>query len=141
MSFYVDTSVIVAAVGKETETVASQHWLARQPSRSLFISDWVETEFASAYALKLRHGDVTDDQRQLAASVFSRLVARSLISVAIERRHFRAAARFAGVEHFGLRAADALHVAICFDRGLGLCTLDRRMAEAGTTLGLVVEMP
>ena len=109
--------------------------------RSLFISDWVETEFASAYALKLRRGEIGADGRKLAASVFARLVERNLISVSIERRHFRLAARFAGMEHLGLRAADALHVAVCLDLGISLCTLDRKMADAGAALGLTVEMP
>jgi uncharacterized protein len=36
----------------------------------------------------------------------------------------------------GLRAGDALHLAICTDHGATLCTLDRRLANAGSTLGV-----
>jgi len=35
-----------------------------------------------------------------------------------------------------LRAGDALHLAICADHGATLCTLDRRLSEAGSTLGV-----
>jgi len=34
------------------------------------------------------------------------------------------------------RAADALHLAICADHGATLCTLDRRLSEAGPALGV-----
>jgi len=34
------------------------------------------------------------------------------------------------------RAADALHLAICADHGATLCTLDRRLGEAGPALGV-----
>jgi predicted nucleic acid-binding protein len=36
----------------------------------------------------------------------------------------------------GLRAGDALHLAICADHGATLCTLDRRLNEAGPVLGV-----
>ena len=35
-----------------------------------------------------------------------------------------------------MRAGDALHLAICADHGATLCTLDRRLAEAGPALGV-----
>ena len=36
----------------------------------------------------------------------------------------------------GLRAADALHLAICADHGATLCTLDHRLSDAGSALGV-----
>jgi predicted nucleic acid-binding protein len=49
---------------------------------------------------------------------------------------FRTAARFADQHVLGLRAGDALHLAICADHGATLCTLDRRLANAGSALGV-----
>jgi uncharacterized protein len=49
---------------------------------------------------------------------------------------FRTAARFADQHALGLRAGDALHLAICADHGATLCTLDRRLSEAGPALGV-----
>ena len=36
----------------------------------------------------------------------------------------------------GLRAGDALHLAICVDRGATMCTLDRRLGEVGPLVGV-----
>jgi hypothetical protein len=35
-----------------------------------------------------------------------------------------------------LRAGDALHLAICADHGATLCTLDRRLGDAASALGV-----
>jgi predicted nucleic acid-binding protein len=42
---YVDTSVLVAALTRETRTTAMQDWLAAQTPGELAISDWVVAEF------------------------------------------------------------------------------------------------
>jgi predicted nucleic acid-binding protein len=49
---------------------------------------------------------------------------------------FRTAARFADQHALGLRAGDALHLAICADHGATLCTRGRRLSEAGPALGV-----
>ncbi|HWX27774.1 MAG TPA: hypothetical protein VNZ53_10105 [Steroidobacteraceae bacterium] len=36
----------------------------------------------------------------------------------------------------GLRAGDALHLAVCADHGATLCTLDHRLSDAGSALGV-----
>src|SRR5215510_8306714 len=43
----------------------------------------------------------------------------------------RTVARCVDQDALGLRAGDALHLAICVDHGAALCTLDRRLSEAG----------
>ncbi len=48
---YVDTSVIVSALTKETDTALSQIWLAGQEASELTISDWTATKFASALSV------------------------------------------------------------------------------------------
>nr|QQZ51955.1 PIN domain-containing protein [Phenylobacterium glaciei] len=58
----------------------------------------------------------------------------------VSAAHFKTAARFADQYALGLRAGDALHLAIAVDQGATLCTLDRRLAEAGQALGLKVEL-
>lgn len=49
---------------------------------------------------------------------------------------FREAARLADRSESGLRAGDALHLAITAGEGLVLATLDRKLAEAGRMLGI-----
>ncbi len=47
-----------------------------------------------------------------------------------------AAARFAEQYALGLRAGNALHVAVASDRGARICTLDKRLAEVALALGV-----
>lgn len=54
----------------------------------------------------------------------------------LSRANFRAAAHFADQHALGLRAGDALHLAICGANGAELCTLDRRLGAAGLALGV-----
>ena len=64
----------------------------------------------------------------------------SAILIEVERWHFASAADLLRRCKPPLRASDALHLAIAADAGATLCTLDRRMAEAGQALGLAVEL-
>jgi predicted nucleic acid-binding protein len=68
--------------------------------------------------------------------MFARLTAESLTILSVSSLQFRTAARFADQHMLGLRAGDALHLAICADHGATLCTLDRRLGEVGPALGV-----
>ena len=113
-----------------------QAWLAAQPSEDLAISDWVTTEFSSALSIKLRTGQLDKAHRADALAMFTRLSADSFTVLAISPAQYRTAARFADQYTLGLRAGDALHLAVCADHGATLCTLDKRLSEAGPTLGV-----
>jgi len=138
---YIDTSVLVAALGNERHTESAQNWLAEQPPSDLLISDWVITEFSSAMALKLRTGQFQPQHRAECLALFSQLVERSLNVVPVSSANFRAAARFADQQHTGLRAGDALHLAVCADHGSRMITLDQTLATAATTLGIPATQP
>lgn len=140
MSLYIDTSVLVAALTNEAETARMQAWLTEQPPEDLFVSDWVSTEFSSALSIKLRTGQISVTDRANALALFTRLSAESFEILPVTSQQFRTAARFADQYALGLRAGDALHLAICSDHGATLCTLDRRLAEAGPQIGLKTEL-
>jgi predicted nucleic acid-binding protein len=106
----------------------------------LTISDWVVTEFSSALSIKLRMKHLSVEQRARAVSLFTNLKTRSLAIAPVTREHFQAAARFADQSGLGLRAGDALHVAVAAELGATLCTLDKRLAEAAVALGVSAEM-
>jgi predicted nucleic acid-binding protein len=106
----------------------------------LAISDWVVTEFSSALSIKLRMKHLSVEQRASAVGMFTNLRARSLAFAPVTREHFQAAARFADHYELGLRAGDALHVAVASELGATLCTLDKRLAEAAVALGVSAEM-
>ena len=135
MSLYLDTSIIVAALTNEAETRHVQHCLGDQSTEDLVISEWVITEFFSALSIKIRTGQIQVSHRADALAMFTRLCADSLTILPMSNSQFCIAARFADQYALGLRAGDALHLAVCADNGATLCTLDRGLGEAGPMLG------
>jgi uncharacterized protein len=133
---YLDTSLLVAALTNEAETERMQHWLGQQPVDDLAVSDWVATEFSSALSIKLRTGQIRIADRVEALVTFARLPTDSFTAIPVSRSDFRTAARLADQHAIGLRAGDALHLAICANHGATLCTLDRRLGDAGSALGI-----
>jgi predicted nucleic acid-binding protein len=134
--FYLDTSVVVAALTNEIYTPRAQAWMKSQQEGALAISDWVKSEFSAALSIKLRTTQIALPDRAQALAAFAELSAASFVIWPVARRHFNVAAAFSDHYTLGLRAADALHLAISADRGATLCTLDRRLAEAGSALGV-----
>ncbi len=141
MSFYLDTSVLVAVLTEEASTNRVQAWLAAHASEDLAISEWVVTEFSSALSIKRRTGQLQMLDKARADAGFTRMCNDFLIRFPVTSAQFQAAARYGAQENLGLRAGDALHIAICATHGAGLCTLDQKMAQAATSLGIPVHLP
>jgi uncharacterized protein len=136
LTLYVDTSVLVAALTREAETARMQKWLAGQAAGALAISAWVGAEFSAALSIKLRTGAIDASHRANALAAFATLCDESFNLLEVTAPNFRAAALFADQAPLGLRAGDALHLAICAEHGARLCTLDRRLSAAGPPLGV-----
>ncbi|MFD0937377.1 type II toxin-antitoxin system VapC family toxin [Methylobacterium trifolii] len=138
---YLDTSILVCALTNEAETARMQAWLGAQAAGDLTISAWVATELSAALSIKVRRGDLSPEHRIAALSAFARLSAESFVVLPIAERQFRSAAHFADRFDLGLRAGDALHLDEGADHGVDLAKLDRRLAEAGTALGVPATVP
>jgi predicted nucleic acid-binding protein len=139
--YYLDTSVLVAALTDEAATARVQRWLGEREPDELAISQWVATEFSSALSIKLRSGEIGPDDRAAALAAFVRLSLESFADLSISADQFRAAAGFANQHKLGLRAGDALHMAIAADYGATIVTLDKQLAQAALALGVSAQSP
>jgi predicted nucleic acid-binding protein len=140
MLMYIDTSILIAAMTNESRTAEMQEWLANQRSEDLVISDWVMTEFSAALSIKVRTNQIGAEHRAEALAVFRSMAEASLEVVAVSRLDFAAAARFADQHATGLRAGDALHLAIAANHGYRLVSLDRGLGEAASNLGVSCQL-
>jgi predicted nucleic acid-binding protein len=133
---YLDTSLVVAALTNEEKTELVLRWLEAQAPESLAIGEWVVTEVSSALSLKIGTGQLDNEHRASALAAFNRMIAENLTVLSLSSADVRTAARYADRHELGLRAGDALHLAIAGRNGATVITLDRRLAAAGIELGV-----
>lgn len=136
---YCDASLIMATLTNEPHTAEAIAWFADQPPRSVAISPWVMTEVASALSQKVRAKYISPDLRRSAEQAWRGLIVSHFQTLPIGPNHFDHAVRLLSRDDLGLRAGDALHVAIAAEERLAIATLDDQMIAAAAALGLVVE--
>lgn len=137
---YLDTSLFVSALTREPRTPEMQAWLAAQPPDRLAISDWVLTEFSGALSLKMRTGMLSAVHRADSLAVFAQLAQETFSVLPVSRLDFRTAARFADQHTTGLRAGDALHLALAANHGAHLVSLDKILVQAAEAVGVSAEL-
>lgn len=138
-TYYVDTSVLVSAFSmEERKSEGARQWLDESAIAILMTSDWTITEFSAALSMKVRERIVTPEQRDRIVKRFNRLVAESFEMLRVEANHFREGAHLADRAELGLRAGDALHLAVAQHHDAVVCTQDRQMEKAATALGIGV---
>lgn len=135
---YCDTSILVTALTVEDRSAQVQAWLTIQNAGELCISRWVVSEFSSALSLKLRRGEMPVDERARILSNWHALRQDHLAMLPVSEDAFDLAARFCDRHESGLRAGDALHLAIASLGGHLLATLDQAMANAAVQIGVGV---
>ena len=127
---YVDTSVLVALLTNEATAERIATWFAEE-SRPLVSGDWCVTEFASTLALKQRTQQISARQSNAAWKVFNQFCDQSLRLLPLDRDTFNQAANLIRNSKNGLRAGDALHLALALRIGAAaFFTLDLRLAES-----------
>ena len=140
MSYYIDTSVLVTLLTGEIDADRVSAWLKSVPQGKIALSEWVSTEFAAAISVKVRMGAISAQNHADALARYSVLAGMSFGMFPVLERHFRTAAQFAGNADLGLRAGDALHLAIAASGLATVVTRDRKMASAATALGIGVHL-
>jgi hypothetical protein len=94
------------------------------------------TEFSSALSIKVRTGQLGSEHRADALAFFRSMAETTLTVIPISRSDFTAAARFSDRHETGLRAGDALHLAVVANHGFRLVSLDRLLNAAARELGV-----
>ena len=137
MTIYLDTSVIVSAFTNEVATTRSRAFLHNRDAEPYVISWWVEAEISAAVYAKAGRGLLDPAAGQKLVTEIAAFVSESVTTVPVEHGHFVAAGDLARRCN-GLRAGDALHLAVAAAQGATVCTLDAGMARAAESLGLPV---
>lgn len=130
--FYLDSSLVVAAVSAEAGTAAALEWLGR--GEDILTSDWLVTEAAAALSQKRRMQILSAYEHRQAVEALHGEMLSAYPCLPVTRQDFRLAAQFTERAETGLRAGDALHLAIAFGADATLVTFDKKQARAGELL-------
>lgn len=125
---YVDTSVIVALLTVEPKTQDVTAWYAGLHEAPTCAA-WLLTEFSSALSIKLRAGQINEANAKRVRKEFAVLAEGGLRIVPVSRGAFGHAAEMVKLHDHGLRAGDALHLAVALELGAShMATLDGTLA-------------
>ncbi|MBE7420837.1 MAG: type II toxin-antitoxin system VapC family toxin [Zoogloeaceae bacterium] len=125
---YLDTSAAVPLFVREPASAAVDAWF-EACADPLLSSDWIVTEFASALSLKERSGALSTKDARAVWRGFEAFCDSGLRLVAVSRQAFKEGARLARQQAHGLRAGDALHLAVALETGAKtVATLDTAFA-------------
>lgn len=122
----------VSALSAEPATSLVLEWLSA--AEDVLISDWLLTEAAAALSRKRRMRILSDKEHAQALNGLRDQIGAAFHTLPVTREDFRAAAGFAEQAEIGLRAGDALHLAVAAAAGAALVTLDKGQARAGRRL-------
>jgi uncharacterized protein len=138
---YLDASVLVSLILGEPSSDAVERWIT-DVELPLLVSDFAAAEVSSAISLAVRQGRETASNGAGRLSDFDdwRMEAPT-IPIAMDPEDVRMADQIVRAFDLGLRAPDALHVAMAQRLNARLITLDRRLMRAASALGVEAISP
>lgn len=133
---YADTSLLLSLFLRDSGTPAALAWLEEAGTDALMASQWSLTEFAGATADKVRNGKISPELQRTVMVRFFHFAAMRLTLELPEAADFEFAAELIGRSKAGLRAGEALHLAICSRRGSTFCTADTSFSKIAELLNI-----
>jgi uncharacterized protein len=109
---YLDTSFLVPLFLPEATSDKIERFLGRKHTAPLAISHWTRVEFSSALAREVRIGSLGRNAAIRTEAQFADVTAESFIVLLPTATDFDLAGQFLRRYETGLRAGDALHLAI-----------------------------
>jgi uncharacterized protein len=110
MACYVDTSVWIALLGRETTAPSIAQWLAQ--GRQLLTSTWTAVEVASGLGIKVRRGEFAPELAQTMCGAYEKLLVSDVSVITVDNADMQQAQWLCMQTQRGLRAGDALHLAL-----------------------------
>lgn len=137
MALYADTCVLLSLFFRDSGTHAALRWLDAANSDTIVVSGWTLTEFASSSGILARRGDISADLHRVANERFEQFVAARLAVECVSPADHERARNWLLDFRSGLRAGDALHLAVCARLGAQLCSADDALIRAAQEHKLV----
>ena len=135
MSFYVDTSVVVAYYCPEPLSDKAEKFLTAhlQPA----ISALTELELFSAVLRKVRERGISErDAKRILATFVSHTDNKFYSYIPVLQHHYRLARDWISLFKWGLKSLDALHLAIASSEGLTIVSADRNLIRSAEAMGM-----
>lgn len=138
---YFDTSFHAPLVLPESTSDKIAAFVRRLPVEELTVSHWTRVEFSSLIARDVRMSVLDAAAGARADARFEAMVDASFAVLLPNADDFGLAKRYLGKFNTGLRAGDALHLAIAGNRqAAAIYSLDKGLLMAGRLLDLPVRM-
>jgi predicted nucleic acid-binding protein len=138
---YFDTSFLAPLVLPESTSDKIAAFVRRLPVEELTVSHWTRVEFSSLIARDVRMSVLDAAAGARAGARFEAMVDASFAVLLPNADDFGLAKRYLGKFNTGLRAGDALHLAIAGNRqAAAIYSLDKGLLMAGRLLDLPVSM-
>lgn len=135
---YVDVSVWIALLTNEPSSGALKSWLESETGQ-LVTSRWSLVEVSSALSIKVRRAELAPQQAQWLGERFEALVSSEVRLLPLASADYDHAATMCRNAASGLRAGDALHLAVASRvRATHLITLDKVMTMNANNMGFQV---
>ena len=132
---YVDSCLLVSLFHNDSGYPAAVAWLAGAAAQELWISHWVLLEFASAIAVRHRRGELEAPKVSSVQSELEAFRAERLALLEPRAEDFLLARAWVQRQSApGLRAGDALHLAVAQRQKLTLVSADQALVAAARQL-------
>ncbi len=136
MTIYVDASVVFSIVTIAVHSQRARRWIDTHPKMAATL--WSIAEVTSAFAIKVRSGELTVNDRQSAELKLDEWLRRLGEPIDVLASDYAACRRLINTLDLPLRAPDALHLAVAQRSCSALATFDKGLADAAQAIGVPV---
>jgi predicted nucleic acid-binding protein len=138
---YFDTSFLAPLILPEATSDKVAAFVGKLSGEPFTISHWTRVEFSSLIAREVRVGGLDPRAAERADARFEAMVDASFAVLLPNANDFGLAKQYLGKFETGLRAGDALHLAIAKNhRAEFIYSLDKTLLKAGRLLDLPVSL-